>query len=480
MQNVLDQFFVKSDVSLSDEGDDNANTDVYTFALPEDVEFWTLELIPMTSKIGFRIKHKNSPIPTCITMEDKVTHVTHSQGDQIHVQCESFQCDNPYRFAILIDNRIHPFNVSSCIESLNNTDYEKLMKEMEEDFNRGYWQGKNKRPLSAKSVAEKAQQILFSVDKMTAVLEALAKEKKEAPRALTPFTSQGSVRSGSGRKSSRPTPEPSTRQLRKRPQNEVDPTPTSSRAKRKKPAAQEEVEDSGLASAVTTVPRDRKPGEAEVDYTESANNFKNFWTECTECYVLPKVDDKVTISIDKLERAPDTHTIRAFEEFGVGKLMHYYIEMSDKHTRQTICIMPKGLTVKPKSWDEIKDGEFIIINGQHSVEASKRMQNDDSVDQNVKDFFKTWNAFVVWSLDLNKLRTISAFYNRCNHFSIFSPTWATNILASRSLWLFYGRPSVPLPQSEIGKSARHRALAAQNDARWKVLTIGSSGFGIMI
>lgn len=89
--------------------------------------------------------------------------------------------------------------------------------------------------------------------------------------------------------------------------------------------------------------------------------------------MLSNVDDRVTISIDKLERALDTCTIRAFEEFGMKKLLHYYVELSDKRNRQMICIMPKGLKEKPKSWDEIKDGKFLIINWQHTVEASKRI-----------------------------------------------------------------------------------------------------------
>lgn len=466
---ILSQFFVICESPGSDDdGDDSAATDYYKFLEPEELEFWSVTLIPMTSFINFTLKFKSAQIPTCITMKDKVVAVSFNR-DEIHVKCETWGFDNPYRFTIVVDNRIHPFHVAEFIDSLQNSEYEKLISEMEKLHNEGYWRGKDNGPLKAKAVANKVQQILVSLDQLTAINKAVAIEKKEAARSMTPFASQGSVRTGSGRVGSRPTPEPATqRKLRpqaKRAQAEMNPTPSGSRAKR----AKLQVDDS-LASALTAVPRDRNPGE-EIDYTESTNNFKNFWTECTECYVLDKVDDKVQISIDKLERAPDTWTIRAFEEKGMNNLKHYYLELPDKNNRQTICVMPKGLTSRPKSWDDIKDGDFLIINGQHSVEASKRIQKDNSVEPTVKEIFKTWNAFVVWSLDEKKLRTISAFYNRCNHFSIFSPTWATNILASRSLWLNYGMPTAPLPKSETGRSSKKDAQTARNDGKWKVLSL---------
>ena len=65
----------------------------------------------------------------------------------------------------------------------------------------------------------------------------------------------------------------------------------------------------------------------------------------------------------------------------------------------------------------MKDGQFYIINGQHSVAASKMMMEEGSgVSEEVRNHFRTWNCFIVWSLDVEKLRYISAFYNHVNHF----------------------------------------------------------------
>ena len=58
------------------------------------------------------------------------------------------------------------------------------------------------------------------------------------------------------------------------------------------------------------------------------------------------------------------------------KLRHYLINMLDRSTRQTLYIILQT-KVKPTSFRNIKDGNFWIINGQHSVEASKTMQDMD-------------------------------------------------------------------------------------------------------
>ena len=53
--------------------------------------------------------------------------------------------------------------------------------------------------------------------------------------------------------------------------------------------------------------------------------------------------------------------------------------MGDEKMRQKVCLTPidkdgKLLKEKPKSWNEIKSGKFMIINGQHSIIASKELQ----------------------------------------------------------------------------------------------------------
>ena len=181
------------------------------------------------------------------------------------------------------------------------------------------------------------------------------------------------------------------------------------------------------------------------------------------------VEEKHEVNIDQLERAPEDWTIRAYEEHGMQKLRHYLINMPDRSTRQTLCIMPQ-MQEKPTSFRDIEDGNFWIINGQHSVEASKTMQDMD-VPQSTREFFQTWNCFIVWTRSKEKLRKISAYYNRVNHFSSFKSTWSTNNLAARFIWTELGSPVPPKTATALGTVVRQGKRDLENDGKYKVILV---------
>jgi hypothetical protein len=113
------------------------------------------------------------------------------------------------------------------------------------------------------------------------------------------------------------------------------------------------------------------------------------------------------------------------------------------------------LQKKPKSWDEIKDGMFLIINGQHSVTASKQLQLT-AVREARKIELQTWKAYIMWSLKKNQLLCISEWYNACNHLKYSQSTWGSNILSARSIWLTYGRPTSIKPG--VGKDRNNEVV----------------------
>ena len=150
------------------------------------------------------------------------------------------------------------------------------------------------------------------------------------------------------------------------------------------------------------------------------------------------------------------------------KLRHYLINMPDRSTRQTLCIMPQTKE-RPASFQEIMDGSFWIINGQHSVEASRSMQDMD-IPQSTREFFQKWKCFIVWTRSKEKLQKISTYYNRVNHFSNFKPTWSTNILAAQFIWTDLGSPSPPKSAIILGTIVRQRKKDLENDGKYKVLS----------
>lgn len=86
-------------------------------------------------------------------------------------------------------------------------------------------------------------------------------------------------------------------------------------------------------------------------------------------------------------QAPKDWTIREYEEHSMNEMLHYLVHMLDPSIKYTLCIM---LDTKEKrtNWDDIANGKFFIINGQHSIGASLKMQATGLPNKIVKPFLK--------------------------------------------------------------------------------------------
>ena len=76
--------------------------------------------------------------------------------------------------------------------------------------------------------------------------------------------------------------------------------------------------------------------------------------------------------------ARDEYVIWKLEPKIVKSVKAELVQLGDEKMRQKVCLTPidrdsKLLQEKPKSWDEIKAGKFMIINGQHNITASKEL-----------------------------------------------------------------------------------------------------------
>ena len=97
------------------------------------------------------------------------------------------------------------------------------------------------------------------------------------------------------------------------------------------------------------------------------------------------------------------------------------------------------LRTKPKDWNEIKNNKFMIINGQHNIQASKELQLEGCGEERCKALEK-WDAIIVWDLDPVRLTKISKFYNMMNHLNHAQSTWGNKIISGRNIWISLGRP----------------------------------------
>lgn len=132
--------------------------------------------------------------------------------------------------------------------------------------------------------------------------------------------------------------------------------------------------------------------------------------------------------------------------------------MGDINQHQTIYLTPctkegQLLQRTPESWDEFKDGLFLMINGQHNIITLKLLQ-DLPAREACKIELQTWKTYIVWTLKKNQLLWISEWYNACNHLKHLQSTWGSNIMST--LWLSYGRPT--LRHSRAGADRKNDAV----------------------
>lgn len=195
----------------------------------------------------------------------------------------------------------------------------------------------------------------------------------------------------------------------------------------------------------------------EVDTAEIQRINLNFETKCLHCFFMGR-DFKFQVNIAQCHLAPPEKCVRSMEDDYVEWIILQMLAGQWKDDRQTIVIMPQGLRRMPteEMWPEISRGDFWLIDGQHSVQAAKKIQLDPTVTPQLKERYKVWNALVVWSENETILSDISRFFNMGNKQKAYQPSWIRNIMASREVWEFYGKPP------------KERENATNKNPKWEV------------
>ena len=128
-------------------------------------------------------------------------------------------------------------------------------------------------------------------------------------------------------------------------------------------------------SALTTVSTDSDTLEKIPEFEKIAQIQKAFWTEHEELFLHDMAVK--TVHIDQCILAKDEYVIRTLQRDILDDVKKQLVLMIDVKQRQIVCLTPvdgnnKLLKKRPETWEEIMDGKFMIINGQHSIYASKR------------------------------------------------------------------------------------------------------------
>ena len=173
----------------------------------------------------------------------------------------------------------------------------------------------------------------------------------------------------------------------------------------KRPRSASEARPSGAGSSGSALTNAQSRNPIEYAPLEKFEIFvayqKDFWQRHAGCFLF--MQQCFPVSIDQCILAADKYVICKLEQKIVEGMKKKLITLDDAKQCQKICLTPVGpdgklLKQRPKSWDDIKFGKFIIINGQHSITASQQLQLKGCGEER-KNKLKTWEAVIVWTLD---------------------------------------------------------------------------------
>ena len=167
-------FFKRKEVDISDnKGDDNSNSEYWEFLHPNEVEAWSIGLVPMTNFVHFQAKFHIAEHVVAVTVDEKVKDVVWYSDNTILIHCETTSSP-PYSFTIYVDNSNTPFSTLYFLKSLSGSVYEPLVKEVEKEIDQKAWQTKEGLPLRARFVTSKVRRLIHSMATMTAANLAVA------------------------------------------------------------------------------------------------------------------------------------------------------------------------------------------------------------------------------------------------------------------------------------------------------------------
>lgn len=175
------------------------------------------------------------------------------------------------------------------------------------------------------------------------------------------------------------------------------------------------------------------------------------------------------VNIKRMKPARAYQVTRPLDPSGVSLMKNYLIQTPPGWPQHNLCLMPrlaKGEKWKEgTTWEDIKDKNFSIINGQHTVAASQEIVDHRDTDPALKEKLKFWPCTIVWTEDPSMTVRLSFTPNNSNSFNKFVPTWTTQILYCRRVWVKLNMPQKLRVNVSGSSTDPEKAMA------WKVSAI---------
>ena len=144
------------------------------------------------------------------------------------------------------------------------------------------------------------------------------------------------------------------------------------------------------------------------------------------------------VPVEQMDFAPKESKYRPFHESLSKSLLEIFLTALHPQ-KQTLTLMP-DCEEKPRSFEDVKDRKFFIINGQHSWAAAKMLIENPYASDELKNQYKTWKCHFVWTKNMPLLSELSLRINNTNQHRWNSPEYLLHIQYARDLWITYNRP----------------------------------------
>ena len=181
---VLDHFFRQQPMdSNDDDGNDSKTLDCWELKDLNRAATWTTLWAPHTANLVFATTFKGDVRdPQHLDFETKITEFDDESEDKIKIFCLSTRPD-PYHFTIVIDTIKCPFSIVDCFASLQASNFDDVVKALEEEIIERKWQTKKGEALKAKPLAKKLQNVVSALGVAVAVAKAKTSRPQKEPLA---------------------------------------------------------------------------------------------------------------------------------------------------------------------------------------------------------------------------------------------------------------------------------------------------------
>ena len=148
----------------------------WRFQASEEVESWSLAMIPFTHDIQFCFKFRRNDVFLKLTTAEHVKEVEFLDDDLIQVKCMTsgvlIRPQDVYHFTLILPSRQIPFSLTHFLQSLEPTDYRGEIKHVEAKIDRGEYKERDGFLAVGKRLCTKVNSLLQDFSVIRGKLEA--------------------------------------------------------------------------------------------------------------------------------------------------------------------------------------------------------------------------------------------------------------------------------------------------------------------